>query len=166
VSIPYDEEFTRDWDWYAVDSLGLLGHFTSAGFRRLPESVRADLEGTEACLEYFDRGTNVRCGYTIREDLESCIGAFHNPDQRERYLRSFAHMASKGLFSFDTKPLSAGPGSYLLVARPKSPLRLDDLPAPIAQLVRKTRYPLSFENVLLIDESETHRWSDIPACES
>src|SRR5258708_4426895 len=28
-----DEEFTRDWDWYAVDQLGAIGHFTTAGFR-------------------------------------------------------------------------------------------------------------------------------------
>jgi hypothetical protein len=161
VEIPYDEEFTRDWDWYAADSKGLIGHFTSAGFRQLPSSIRADLEATEACLEYFERGAKLRCGYTVSEDLESHVGTFPNPDKRERYLRSFIQMASKGLYSFDTKPLWTGPGFYLLVARPDLPLRLDTLPLSIAEIVRKTRYPLSFENALRIEESETHQWSDM-----
>ena len=51
--IDQQEEFTRDWDWYAVDQDGHVGHFTTAGFRALPKSVRQDREAAEALSGYF-----------------------------------------------------------------------------------------------------------------
>jgi hypothetical protein len=30
AEIDRSEEFTRDWDWYACDEEGRIGHFTSA----------------------------------------------------------------------------------------------------------------------------------------
>jgi hypothetical protein len=53
VIIDEQEEFTRDWDWYAVDQDGHIGHFTSAGMRVLPKSVKQDRETTEIVARYF-----------------------------------------------------------------------------------------------------------------
>ena len=53
TAIDNNQEFARDWDWYAVDPDGNIGHFTTAGLRPLPESVKQDLEGTEALDEHF-----------------------------------------------------------------------------------------------------------------
>jgi hypothetical protein len=46
------DEVTRDWDWFAVDASGAVGHFTTAGMRKLPSSVKAD---NEAALRSLDR---------------------------------------------------------------------------------------------------------------
>ena len=53
VIIDDAEEFTRDWDWYAVDQDGYLGHFTSAGTRTLPKSVKNDWYAAELVARYF-----------------------------------------------------------------------------------------------------------------
>jgi hypothetical protein len=158
MRIPDDEEFTRDWDWFAVDPLGQIGHFTTAGFRRLPTAVKDDFEGAEACIRYFEGEAQTRSGYFVREDLERLVGSFDGPDQRERYLRSFVNMAQKGLFSFDTKPLTNELGQYLLVARPKIPLNFDELPAQIADLLRRVKSSVPFHISLTIEESVTYGW--------
>ena len=44
------EEFTRDWDWYAVDQGGYLGHFTSAGMRALPKSIKTGGGSTDRAV--------------------------------------------------------------------------------------------------------------------
>jgi hypothetical protein len=44
TQIDYDEEFSRDRDWYAVDLRGKLGHFKTAGFRSLPIGFKNGLE--------------------------------------------------------------------------------------------------------------------------
>ena len=53
VMINAVEEFMRDWDWYTMDHDGYLGHFTSAGMRALPQSVKNDLDAAELIARYF-----------------------------------------------------------------------------------------------------------------
>lgn len=152
-----DEEFTRDWDWYATDEFGAIGHFTTAGFRELPAVVKSDFESAEICARYFDE-VHVRCPYAVNDDLESEIGALKDDEERQHYLRSFVQMAARGLFSFDTKPLGGGQGYYYLVASPGNPLRLDELPPEIAKLVSRVRSDRPFESGLRVMENETLNW--------
>jgi hypothetical protein len=49
-----EEEFGPTWDWYAVDECGATGHFTTAGFRKLPAAIEGDFEAAENCIRYFD----------------------------------------------------------------------------------------------------------------
>jgi hypothetical protein len=38
-AIPETEQEATDFDWFAVDESGCIGHFTTAGFKLLPKSV-------------------------------------------------------------------------------------------------------------------------------
>jgi hypothetical protein len=153
-----DEEFTRDWDWYAVDQLGAIGHFTTAGFRRLPGAIKGDFEAAEKCAQYFFDEAQVRTAYSVSDDLENEVGTFKDDKERQRYLHSFAQMAERGLFSFDTKPLGGGPGRYYLVASPRNPLCVDELPPEIAELVCRVRAGRPFNAGGRVAESETLGW--------
>lgn len=66
VTIDAQEEFTRDWDWYAVDQDGHIGHFTSAGMRVLPKSIKQDRETTEVVARYFFEQAPVVGKWTVR----------------------------------------------------------------------------------------------------
>jgi hypothetical protein len=158
MRIPDDEEFTRDWDWFASDPVGAIGHFTTAGFRRLPRAIKEDWESAETCIRFFTEGIIARCAYSVSEDLETLVGGLDSPEERERYLRSFIDIAGKGLFSFDTTPLTSGSGHYLLVARPTRPLTCVDIPAKIAALVRRVTCPTYFQDATYLNEVETWDW--------
>jgi hypothetical protein len=68
AEIPYDEETTRDWSWYAVDDAGHVAEFSTGGFRFLPASVRSDWECAEELIAYFD-GAPVTTGAVIRPEF-------------------------------------------------------------------------------------------------
>jgi hypothetical protein len=157
TQIEYDEEFTRDWDWYAVDLEGKLGHFATAGFRPLPIGLKNDLEGTERCIQYFFEEAAVRCDFVVRAGLEDDAGGFKSLAQRDWYLKSFGEMGSKGLFSFDTE-LAPSPRKYYLVTIPKRPFFIDQLPPDVREIVARIRAPLLFEEKIYIDEVETMTW--------
>lgn len=152
-----EEEVTRDWDWYAVDEFGVIGHFTTAGFRKLPAVIKGDFEAAEKCIHYFDEA-QARSAYSVSGDLEKEVGAFKGDQERQRYLQSFAQMAERGLFSFDTKPLGSGPGWYYLVASPRHPLHIDELPPEIAELVCRVRADRPFSAGVRVAESDTLNW--------
>ena len=70
AEIPYDEETSRDWTWYAVDDAGNVAEFATGGFRRLPASVRSDWQRAEQLIEYFDSASQTGA-FSIRPDFES-----------------------------------------------------------------------------------------------
>jgi hypothetical protein len=155
--IDTEEEFTRDWDWYAVDQNGCIGHFTSAGFRALPKSVKQDRERTKKIGYYFFEEAPVISEWSVRAHAEVDCGGWAKPG-KDRYVRDFVQMASKGLFSFDTELTRSANGRYFLVAIPEQPLRVDDLPAEIKVAVMEVRAPLRFIDTPYIGGSETTAW--------
>ena len=75
VMINAVEEFKRDWDWYTMDHDGYLGHFTSAGMRALPRSVKNDLDAAELIVRYFFEQAPARGGWSLRAEAEEdCEG--------------------------------------------------------------------------------------------
>ena len=150
-----EEEFSGDWDWYAVDEYGAIGHFTTAGFRRLPPTIKEDFDGAEKCTRYFFDEARVRTAYSVNDEVNA-DGAFQDDKERRRYLQSFVQTAERGLFSFDTKPLVGADGEYCLVASPRNPLRFEELPAEIAELVSRVRAAYLFSTELrAVSEIET-----------
>ena len=147
------DEYTRDWDWFAVDATGTIGHFTSAGMRKLPTSVKRDNEAALLLIEYFASAPK-RSEYvvSVEADIDS-----KNVKDREWYLRSFVAMAEVGLFSYNTyvDRLSA---EYFLVASPKSPLYIDDVPSEVGELLRRTRSVRLFADCSRFSEVETLNW--------
>jgi hypothetical protein len=127
VIIDGQEEFTRDWDWYAVDQDGHVGHFTSAGVRVLPKSVRQDRETTETIARYFFEQAPVVGKWSVGPEAEAECGGWQKQGF-ERYIRDFALMSSNGLFSFNSDLSRTEKGRYYLVAIPERPLLLNNLP--------------------------------------
>ena len=77
----------------------------------------------------------------------------------ERFIKDFALMASKGLFSFDTDPLfRTQKGRYYLVAIPERTLLASELPQDIGKLLSRVRAPLRFTECNYIQESTTAGW--------
>ncbi|PYT98828.1 MAG: hypothetical protein DMG38_14260 [Acidobacteria bacterium] len=100
VEIAKDEEFTRDWDWYAFDDEGNIGHFTTAGLRALPKAVKHDKEAAERqrLARYFFEEASDSGGYSVRDGAEADAGGWQRQGA-ERYLKDFAKMGSKGIFN-------------------------------------------------------------------
>ncbi len=84
IAIDEIHEFDRDWDWFVVDPEGHLGHFTTAGMRLLPESVKQDLEGLEALGEYFCDAAPCVGGARVREGIEYDCGYWKDLATKER----------------------------------------------------------------------------------
>lgn len=94
TEIPYDEETTRDWNWYAVDEDGHVAEFATGTFRRLPASVRSDWERAEALIAYFESvpeigGSSPRPEFETSEIVLNDPRTFGDKEKRIRYFRSF-----------------------------------------------------------------------------
>jgi hypothetical protein len=157
VIIDDAEEFTRDWDWYVVDQDGHIGHFTNAGMRTLPKSVKNDREATELIARYFFEQAPVTGGWSVRAAAEKDCGGWERQGF-ERYVRDFALMATKGLFSFDTDLVGGQQARYYLVAIPERPLHVSDLPLNIKELVSRTASSLRLSSCHYIAGQTTEAW--------
>ena len=155
--IDEQEEFTRDWDWYAVDQDEHIGHFTSAGMRVLPRSVKQDRETTEIIARYFFEQAPVVGKWSVRAEAEADCGGWKKQGF-ERYIRDFALMASKGVFSYDTDLIRTEEGRYYLVAIPERILLINDLPSDVRKLISRIRAPLRFVDRPYIHEPTTADW--------
>jgi len=76
----------------------------------------------------------------------------------ERYLKDFAAMARKGVFSYNTEMRHGQEAKYYLVAKPECPLRVVDLPPEIKTMVSRIQAPLTFVNAEHISEADTLSW--------
>ena len=66
AEISYDEETSRDWDWFAVDDESDIGHFATATFRLLPTSVRGDWERAEELITFSQQRNGAWRRYIVR----------------------------------------------------------------------------------------------------
>jgi hypothetical protein len=152
------EELTRDWDWYACDQEGNIGHFTTAGLRGLPRSVKQDREALECVGRYLLEERKEWSECSIRAGVEADAGGWKNMVARDRYLRSFIQAARRGVFSYNTEMRRGSDAKYYLVAKPNKPLRTSDLPPEIGAILSKTHAPISFAIREYIPEGETLDW--------
>jgi hypothetical protein len=158
MRIGNDEEFSKDWDWFAADLEDHIGHFTSAGMRRLPRSVKDNASAAELVANFFGTVAPKSSTYFIRDDVEADAGGWKTEGARDWYLKSFAEMASKGMFSYNTQLGYSPDTKYYLVATPDRPLLLVELPPEIRKIVARTRAPISFQRTNDLPEDETLDW--------
>jgi hypothetical protein len=158
TEIDASDEFGRDWDWYASDKEGNIGHFTTAGLRRLPRVVKSNREAAERVIRFFASELPDSCGFTIRSGAEADAGGWSKPGTRERFLRSFIEMARKGAFSYNTEMVHGHGAKYYLVAQPECPLRLAHLPSEIRNILSRLQAPLAFSRAEYILEADTLTW--------
>lgn len=156
AQIDDDEEFACDWDWFAVDTDGHIGHFTTAGLRPLPKSVKRDKKESELLIQYFEK-SKPTSNFLIRPQAKFDSGGW-GLGGKDRYIKSFADMSTKGLFSYDTEMIRAPIARYYLVTVPERPLQIDEVPDVIRKLLRRTMASVKFVQTGYIPESETLSW--------
>ncbi|WP_022822480.1 hypothetical protein [Hymenobacter norwichensis] len=128
-----------DIDWFAIDGNGHILHVASGG-GILPESVAASQEVLLELHQYF---------LTLPE-LE--VAEIANGAEEASSYQSFARYARRGLFSFEkTRLHERADTRYHLVARPLRPLLVSELPAPLAELLSRTRLPGSVAEQTALD---------------
>jgi len=151
------EEAARDWDWFAVDPQGRLGHFTTAGMRPLPKTVKQDREAALKLIDYFFEKAPKSVPHTVCPEVEKEAGGWKNDSARDWYLKDFILMASAGLFSHNTH-VSGPSEDYFTVACPTIPLLIDQLPPEIRDLVKRIESPFSFAESVHIPAAATRDW--------
>jgi len=156
TTIILNEQLDRDWDGYASDQEGMIGHFTTAGLRRLPKTIERNRDDVLRLIHYFDLEAPKSSSYVVRAGVEVDAGGWKDESVRRWYLTSFVDMASVRLFSYDT--FLSGPGKYYLVAFPEKPIHIDRLPSEIRDLAIRTQSPYPFAKTTYISEEETREW--------
>jgi hypothetical protein len=140
MEIPFDKQAGTDFDWFGVDEGGLIGHFTTAGFKQLPPSCASNAEDLKHVTNYFDKIAPVRGSHVV--DKKSLTAALQRgwtgEENEQRYLGSFVSMADKGLFSFDIESYLRPGIVYFRVASPDMPLTISDLPEDIRKIISRT----------------------------
>ncbi len=121
-----------EFDWYAVDSEGHIGHFATAGFGPIPAKV--NIAEQFSLQEFFNSLEEVT-------ECELLVG-------KEESFKDWIYTARRGLFSYDWKHWK---GPYLMIARPKKALKLSELPTWAQTVCQKICFKeLSFQNHLSI----------------
>ena len=120
-----DELTTLDIDWFAVDAVGRIAHFATAGTGFVPEKSKSEHQVSDAAFDVLFEGKEFTQAVIIEENLPN----FETVDQKKRYLCTFESMAKRGYFSFDVAGFGADNSSYVLVARPAEPalIKMTDL---------------------------------------
>jgi hypothetical protein len=138
MEIEDQDQYGTDFDWFGVDECGEIGHFTTAGFKKLPGSVSSSAEDLAFVADYFLKQAPIRGSHRVEPTLAQERPGWKGESQEERYLRSFIAMADRGLFSFDIDSYLGPNTAYFRVALPVSPLCLSDLPNRIRDVLGRT----------------------------
>lgn len=146
------EQETLDIDWFFTD--GKYIGFMASGGGRLPNSVAESKEEHQVLVNYFKNLSEVS-DVLVNPELDSLLIKTFGSGIDERYLDGYISMTKKGLYSYDKKVLNnfLDP-HYHLVAIPKEPLKLENLPQDILDILSKTKFPNHIENIREINISE------------
>lgn len=136
------EQETLDMDWFFTDGEH-IGFVASAG-GKLPDSVSI-LDKENRLSAYFR---------SLPEISEAIIDSTLGKEEFI-YLMDFLNMSKKGLYSFDKTILNdSSDTNYRLVASPGNPLKLNQLPPDILEIIVETRYCNKFVNIQKINVLE------------
>jgi len=151
------DEQVYDYDWFALDKHGRVGHFATGGFATLPRSVAASSEDLALVADFFNSLPFV----TEASLAPPAQKAAKSKSWRQQWLgppmdaqaaaahcfQDFVQMARRGLYSFDhayalgfhwgTRPCP----DYDRIAIPARPIHLTDLPREIQAVLTRTVLP-------------------------
>jgi hypothetical protein len=147
------EEETQDLDWFGVDDTGGIAHFASGGRGFLPPSVKASRLNLTRLTAFFRQHLSAN-GVGIESTSLSSHLQFTSEVQKAIYLADYSRMGAKGLYSFDCVVGPKRPSSYFVVIKPSRPLKVDDLPDDIRQILNITHYAGTFRTLDLVNENE------------
>ena len=163
ISFTAVELFTLDIDWFASDSEGNIGHFTSVGTPLIPEKVVVSKDITETVFTYIENLPQLTGEFTLSKHLQRWR-TFSNEKQYQRYILASSEFAERGCFSFDCRAVHPKyPGPYFVVAIPSVPLKLNALPKEIAECIQLLTFPFPFDEstVIGLDEFLIQKWIQI-----
>jgi hypothetical protein len=101
----------REFDWFATDRDGHVGHFSTAGFGSVPRAAESTAKWNDALMDFLRRSASPREAERV---------GFAPPMPGE-----WLDIARHGLYSFDWRHWE---GPYSMMAYPKEPLLIEDLP--------------------------------------
>lgn len=130
-----------EFDWFAVDGSGHIGHFVDAGFGPVPAAVFARLH------ELRDLNKRILQLPVVGSAKGHLSGSIDD----------WLEMARRGLFSYDWKHWK---GPYRRAATPSHPISLADVPAHLRELLQVVTWP----EVRLADSWKV-RPEELCACE-
>jgi hypothetical protein len=117
-----------EFDWFAVDAAGHVGHFSTAGYGLVPLPVLDRLDAAQTA-ELWSLGERLLALPVIGR------ATGHRPGQLDDWLE----FARRGLFSFDWQHWS---GPYQRAATPSVPVGVAALPTELQRLVRLVEWPV------------------------
>jgi hypothetical protein len=106
-----------EFDWFAVDADGHVGHFSTAGYGPIPKSVLRHYGQIKKLNEHL-------LALPVNGEAQG-----HLPGTIDDWLE----MARRGLFSYDWQHWK---GPYRRAATPSSPLTVDHLPTALQAAVK------------------------------
>lgn len=125
--MPQEDFGGMDVAWMAVDAIGQLAIFTTAGVGPVPSSAVAFVDTTEPALDSLPE----TCACELLVNLP-------RPDD-------FIGFAKRGFFAYDWSDIHRTArhciAGYELQARPLRPLMFSDLPAFMQMAAAATRFP-------------------------
>jgi hypothetical protein len=125
-----------EFDWFAVDGCGHIGHFATAGYGPIPAAVLARLNGIRDLDEQILQ-------LPVVGDATG-----HLPGKIEDWLE----MARRGLFAYDWKHWH-GPSQR--AATPSTPIGLAGLPRDLREMVRLVTWAgVNFADLMTVRPEE------------
>ena len=115
-----------EFDWFAVDAAGHVGHFSTAGYGPVPLPVLNRLDAAQED-EVWLLGKRL----LILPVIGTAVG--HLPGRIDSWLE----LARRGLFGFDWKHWA---GPYLRATTPNAPVEIASLPAELQKLIRLVEF--------------------------
>ena len=116
-----------EYDWMAVDEVGAVGFFSTAGFGPVPEMCARNETMFEEAFEDIVRETK-RCEYEQFSGFDSSIS-------------TLGDVARRGVFGFDWETETS---RFALVTKPLSPIKLDSLRGRLYEETKEIRLPCRF----------------------
>ena len=138
-----DEE-VADYDWFAVDKEGRVGHFTTGGVGTLPRTVAASSDDLHVITEFFRNTLPSSTEARLAPNAQAAANSMDSEAAVGRRFQDFVQMASRGLYSFDhayaldcpnhrTRPCPL----YYRIAIPSNPLHVIDLPMKVQTILNR-----------------------------
>lgn len=140
-----------DLDWFAVDCLGKVGHFTSNGTLVVPPGMKESVElmGEQGVWQDLANrmmdlpektGSSIVHSYVEEWEPELKLA---EQSKRDMYFGASTEWSDRGFFSFDcARELDGDP--YFLVSSPLHPLSIEDVGSNDRVLIETHRFSFEF----------------------
>jgi len=127
-----------EFDWFAVDAVGQVGVFSSAGYGPVPSAVFPRTDDLYAWSERSPRAALVVRGACSEQ-----------PDRSGDY-SDWVSMAERGFYGYDWRVWD---GPYVRLTVPSRPVRLSELPSDVRDLASLVPLDCAFAVMPAVDLS-------------